>query len=139
MNIKKISNRDPSNSSSETSTGTQIINAFSLLKYPSNRSYAEYTAINRPALSSLYSQLVEKLKQLNCKGFLSGGKSVLENTAKLLYNLSTFHDKMEGNYSSPIPDFFIFSKGANNYSKKKISGFVIFFVIFNPKFLTFKN
>ena len=87
------------------------------------RSFPEWEDAGHPAYTVLYSALRDKLAADGAKGFkdLEFGRRFLRDIVKLLYSLSTFWD----NFSSrghPLPHYFEFSSGANNYTlqKKKV-------------------
>lgn len=117
-----------------------LVNAFSLLKPQSIRNFYDFPK-NRVANKILFDELIAKMKSDGVKGFTrNGGKDVFENMTQILYDLSTFHDKMNLNYHAPIPEYFSFSNGANDYNKKHQKGFQFFQFFFHYfKFLIKKN
>jgi hypothetical protein len=75
-----------------------------------------------PAIEELFSKAREEMAK-DCCGFRDvelGKRWILDFMRKVLYPISTFHDKLARDHSSRVPVKFNFSKGANNFQKKKV-------------------
>lgn len=82
------------------------------------------TTTGRPAIDAVFKQLRELLVR-DKLGFVSSsgarlGCEWMLKLAHVLYNMSTFHDNFRAR-GFAVPSRFSFSKGANNYQKKKQS------------------
>lgn len=75
----------------------------------------------RPAIQELFLTLRGELAKDGCgfRDVVFGKHFMLDLLKKVLYPISTFHCKLSRDHSSPIPVKLAFSKGANNYQKKK--------------------
>jgi hypothetical protein len=74
------------------------------------------------AIQELFSKARDEMARDGC-GFRDvglGKRWILDLLKKVLYPISTFHDKLARDHSSRVPVKFNFSRGANNFLKKKV-------------------
>ena len=91
-----------------------------LMSQPLLSALPTHTDDGHPATVALYEKVRDKLVADGVRGVLNAthAKGAMLDLTKLLYALSTFHENLLAR-SAPVPGYFNYSKGANDYAEKK--------------------